>query len=153
MSLLLELRTPKVLGKEKMVDLFDFIDDRKVKRIKEKLREREEEKRKLREEIRKLKLQPVNFPGFEGKLNDLIEAVRAIPTYANTKGYIQTNILPERPEISYKELALLAGIPRGEALVILYDIYMEKQEQEIEDLSPDYFVLPEEDYPEEAYHT
>ena len=79
----------------------------------------------------------VNFDGFDGKLQELIEGIRSIPNYNNIKGYIRDIILPEDPDISYEKLSIKAGIKKGVVLVILYDLYNDTLEEELKDLADD----------------
>jgi len=52
----------------------------------------------------------------------LTETARALPMYNNHKRYVDRSILPEKPQISAKEMALLTGIPLGEAIIILEEL-------------------------------
>jgi len=42
--------------------------------------------------------------------------------YKFHKRYVERSILPEKPQISAKEMALLMGIPLGESIVILEEL-------------------------------
>ncbi|MHA1865348.1 MAG: hypothetical protein ACTSVB_04910 [Candidatus Heimdallarchaeaceae archaeon] len=121
-----------------MVDLTHFIDEDRGRKVRELRKKREEEKRKFREKIKQYKLNRVNFPGFQGKINDLIDAVRSVANYANLKGYVQTNIIPDNPGIDYRELSVLIGSPPGVALVILHDLYHENEEAQLRELEKEY---------------
>ncbi|MHA1302775.1 MAG: hypothetical protein ACTSQE_01100 [Candidatus Heimdallarchaeaceae archaeon] len=123
-----------------MADLLDFLDGEREKKIIEARKRKEEAKKRVQEEIRRNKLQTINFPGFDGKINELIEAVRTIANYQNLKGFIRSNLLPKHPGIDYRELSILAGVHPGVALVILYDLYLDKQEQELKELEEQ--ILP-----------
>jgi len=52
----------------------------------------------------------------------LTETVQALPMYKFHKRYVERSILPEKPQISAKEMALLMGIPLGEAVIILEEL-------------------------------
>ena len=52
----------------------------------------------------------------------LTETVHALPMYKYHKRYVERSILPEKPKISAKEMALLMGIPFGEAIIILEEL-------------------------------
>jgi len=52
----------------------------------------------------------------------LTETVHALPMYKYHKRYVERSIIPEKPEISTKEMALLMGIPLGEAIIILQEL-------------------------------
>ena len=52
----------------------------------------------------------------------LTETVHALPMYKYHKRYVQRSILPEKPRISAKEMALLMGMPLGEAIIILEEL-------------------------------
>jgi len=52
----------------------------------------------------------------------LVETVHALSMYKYHKHYVERSILPEKPQISAKEMALLMGIPLGEAIVILEEL-------------------------------
>jgi len=52
----------------------------------------------------------------------LAETVHAFPMYKYHKRYVERSILPEKPRISAKEMALLMGIPLGESIVILEEL-------------------------------
>jgi hypothetical protein len=52
----------------------------------------------------------------------LIETVHALPMYKHHKRYVENSVLPEKPRISAKEMALLMGVPLGEAIVILEEL-------------------------------
>ena len=52
----------------------------------------------------------------------LTETAQALPMYKYHKRYVERSILPEKPQISAKEMALLMGIPLGEAIIILEEL-------------------------------
>jgi hypothetical protein len=52
----------------------------------------------------------------------LAETARALPMYKFHKRYVERSILPEKPQISAKEMALLMDIPLGEAIIILEEV-------------------------------
>ena len=52
----------------------------------------------------------------------LIETVHALPMYKHHKRYAENSVLPEKSHISAKEMALLMGMPLGEAIVILEEL-------------------------------
>ncbi len=94
----------------------------------------EKEYKDVLDKIKKNKRLNVNFSGFEGKLQELIEGIRSIPNYNNLKGYVRENVLPDDPEMSYTRLSAQTGIQKGVALVILYDLYNDKQEEDLKEL-------------------
>ena len=59
----------------------------------------------------------------------LNETVRTLPMYPNHKAYTRDNILQEKPEIAPEELAVRLNLSLGEALVILYELALEKNQQ------------------------
>ena len=58
----------------------------------------------------------------------LVETVRSLPLYKNHKAYIKEIIIPEKPDASPEDLSERLGMPLGEAIVILYELGREKQE-------------------------
>jgi hypothetical protein len=52
----------------------------------------------------------------------LVETAQALPMYNHHKRYVERSMLPEKPQISAKEMALVMGIPLGEAIVILEEL-------------------------------
>jgi len=52
----------------------------------------------------------------------LTETVHALPMYKYHKRYVERSILPEKPRISAQEMALLMGMPLGEAIIILEEL-------------------------------
>ena len=52
----------------------------------------------------------------------LIETVHALPMYKHHKRYVEKVLLPEKPRISAKEMALVMGMPLGEAIIILEEV-------------------------------
>ncbi len=52
----------------------------------------------------------------------LTEAVHALPMYKHHKRYVEKVMLPEKPHISAKEMALVMGMPLGEATIILEEL-------------------------------
>jgi hypothetical protein len=52
----------------------------------------------------------------------LVETVRALPMYKYHKRYVERSVLPGKPRITPKEMALLLNIPLGEAIVILEEL-------------------------------
>ncbi len=124
-----------------MNTLFNYIGETE-KKVKNKEAEDQKELKELVDQMKKNKRLNVNFVGFEGKLQDLIDGIRSIPNYQNLKGYVREIILPENPEMSYEKLSLQTGINKGVALVILYDLYNDKLEEDLkqlddEDINPD----------------
>lgn len=111
-----------------------------------KLLEIYEKEKKIREEAEKKKQLPINFTGFEGKLPLLIDGIREIPNYNVLKGYIREKIIPKHPNIDYEQLSIIAGIHPGVALVILYDLYMDKLESELRELEKDMYPADFEEY-------
>lgn len=121
-----------------MNTLQNYLGENGTKQEEEKRRSAETLK-ELQEKIKKQKIQDVNFNGFDGKLGILIDGIRKIPNYNNIKSYIREKILPKNPGISYKKLSIKAGIHEGVALVILYDLYNDKQEADIEEIEDKYY--------------
>lgn len=116
-----------------MNTLFNYIGE-KEKNVNEDVQEEEKEYKEVLEKIRKNKRLNVNFTGFEGKLQELIDGIRTIPNYNNLKGYVREKILPDNPDMSYKKLSVQTGIHQGVALVILYDLYNDKLEEDLKKL-------------------
>jgi len=52
----------------------------------------------------------------------LTETVHALAMYKHHKRYVEKIMLPEKPRISAKEMALVMGMPLGEAIVILEEL-------------------------------
>ena len=52
----------------------------------------------------------------------LTETAYALPMYKHHKRYVEKVLLPEQPRISAKEMALVMGMPLGEAIVILEEL-------------------------------
>ncbi len=117
-----------------MTTLYDYIGDKDKKVEEERIKE-EESHNDFLTKIRKQKRLNVNFTGFDGRLSDLINGIRTIANYNNLKGYVRENVLPDNPEISYEKLSIKTGIQEGVALVILYDLYNDKLEEELKDLN------------------
>jgi hypothetical protein len=59
----------------------------------------------------------------------LIETVRTLVMYPNHKAYTRDSLLQEKPEIAPEELAVRLNLSLGEALVILYELALEKNQQ------------------------
>ena len=116
-----------------MNTLFNYIGE-KDKSINEDAIQEEKEYKEVLEKIKKNKRLNVNFNGFEGKLQELIDGIRSIPNYNNLKGYVREKILPDNPEMSYQKLSIQTGIHKGVALVILYDLYNDKLEEDLKEL-------------------
>lgn len=55
----------------------------------------------------------------------LVETVHAMVMYPHHKAYVRDRILHENPGITPEELAARLGIPLGEALVILFELWSE----------------------------
>lgn len=116
-----------------MTTLYDYIGENEKKLEEEQKREAELHAEFLKS-LKRQKKQDVNFTGFDGKLSELIDGIRTIPNYNNLKGYIREKILPKHPDINYKKLSVLAGVHQGVALVIMYDLYNDKLEAELNDI-------------------
>jgi putative heme iron utilization protein len=59
----------------------------------------------------------------------LIETTHTLTMYPNHKAYTRENILQEKPDIIPEELAARLSTSLGEALVILYELALEKTQQ------------------------
>ncbi|NPD89250.1 MAG: hypothetical protein HGN29_11040 [Asgard group archaeon] len=116
-----------------MSTMFDYLDSSQ-KKIKEDKKKEKELNEKLLEKIKKQKKVDVNFAGFDGRLSELVDGIRTIPNYQNIKSFIRDKILTEDPGISYKKLSVKAGVHKGVALVILYDLYNDKLEEELHEI-------------------
>jgi len=57
----------------------------------------------------------------------LVETVHTIVMYPNHKFYAQSIFLSERPEATAQDLAIALNISLGEAMVILYELKVEKE--------------------------
>ena len=57
----------------------------------------------------------------------LVETVHTMIMYPHHKSYIRSEILHEKPDISFQELAIYLEISKGEALVILYELKIENE--------------------------
>lgn len=122
------------------MNLNQYFDPDWEKKIKQRIKEEKERDKKLRESVAKMRKQEVNFPGFDGKMEELIDGIRTIPNYQLVKGYIREKILPNNPHITYRELALNTNVHPGVALVIMYDLYNDKLEQELTEMEEDQAV-------------
>ena len=60
----------------------------------------------------------------------LIETVHTITMYPHHKHYTQSVFLNDKPNASPRDLALNLGISLGEAMVIFYELNLEKKEKE-----------------------
>ncbi|MCG3221516.1 MAG: hypothetical protein H7641_09060 [Candidatus Heimdallarchaeota archaeon] len=116
-----------------MSTMFDYLDSSQKKIKEDKIKEKELNE-KLLEKIKKQKKVDVNFAGFDGRLSELVDGIRTIPNYQNIKSFIRDKILTEEPGISYKKLSVKAGVHKGVALVILYDLYNDKLEEELKEI-------------------
>ena len=56
----------------------------------------------------------------------LVEAVHASVMYPTHKAYTRDSILPQKADVSAKELAERLGMPLGEAIVILSELREER---------------------------
>lgn len=59
----------------------------------------------------------------------LVETVHTIVMYPHHKFYTQSVFLGEKPDASPQDLALSLDISLGEAIVILYELQMEKEKK------------------------
>ncbi len=59
----------------------------------------------------------------------LIESVHTIVMFPHHKFYTQSIFLSEKPDASPQDLALSLNISLGEAMVILYELKMEKEKK------------------------
>jgi hypothetical protein len=57
----------------------------------------------------------------------LVETVHGMVMYPHHKAYVRNVVLVDRPDITYKDLALSLGVPIGEALVILHELRQEPE--------------------------
>jgi len=57
----------------------------------------------------------------------VVETVHSLVMFPSHKGYTRAVILPEKPDIKPRELALRLQISLGEAVVILYELYEERK--------------------------
>jgi len=58
----------------------------------------------------------------------LVETVHTMIMYPHHKAYARDVVLHEQPDATAKELAIILGIPLGEALVILCELRKTKSE-------------------------
>lgn len=59
----------------------------------------------------------------------LVETVHSLILYQHHKAYVRDIILHEQPDMAPRELSTFLGISLGEALVILYELRMQEEEQ------------------------
>ena len=59
--------------------------------------------------------------------NILVDTVHALILYSHHKSYIQNIMLNEKKDITAQDLTTKLGIPLGEALVLIYELQMEKK--------------------------
>lgn len=57
----------------------------------------------------------------------LVETVHTIVMYSHHKFYVQSVFLSEKPDASPQDLVLDLSISLGEAMVILYELKMERE--------------------------
>lgn len=57
----------------------------------------------------------------------LVETVHTMVLYPHHKAYVERVLLPERPDITYRDLATTLGISVGEAMVLLHELRMEEK--------------------------
>ena len=57
----------------------------------------------------------------------LVDTVHATIMYPHHKSYIRDIMLPEKPDIQPQDLTAKLGISLGEALVIIFELQMEKK--------------------------
>jgi hypothetical protein len=57
----------------------------------------------------------------------LVEAVHASVMYPTHKAYIRDSIMPQKADVSARELVERLGMPHGEALVILSELTQERK--------------------------
>jgi hypothetical protein len=57
----------------------------------------------------------------------LVETVHAMIMYPHHKAFVRDAFLEEKPDSTAKLLETKLGIPRGEALVILYELAKERR--------------------------
>jgi hypothetical protein len=57
----------------------------------------------------------------------LVEAVHASVMYPTHKAYIRDSIMPQKADVSARELVERLGMPLGEALVILSELTQERK--------------------------
>ncbi|MEM3544856.1 MAG: pantetheine-phosphate adenylyltransferase [Nitrososphaerota archaeon] len=62
----------------------------------------------------------------------LVELVKSMPLYGEHKAYVREVVLMEDPDISFGELSALLNIPIGEAMVILDEVRMWREDVEEE---------------------
>lgn len=62
----------------------------------------------------------------------LVELVKSMPLYAEHKAYVREVVLMEDPNISFGELSALLNIPIGEAIVILDEVRVWREDVEEE---------------------
>jgi len=55
----------------------------------------------------------------------LVETVHTLVLYPHHKAYVERVLLPERPDITSRDLATTLGISSGEAMVLLHELRME----------------------------
>lgn len=62
----------------------------------------------------------------------LVELVKSLPLYSEHRSYVREVVLTEDPDISFGELSALLNIPVGEAMVILDELRMWREDVEEE---------------------
>lgn len=72
--------------------------------------------------------------GFEEYVNNLlweilVETVHAMIMFPYHKAYTRDSVLNEQSTLTAQDLATKLSIPRGEALVILYELQKQKSEE------------------------
>lgn len=59
----------------------------------------------------------------------MVDTVHAMIMYHNHKAYVRDVVLNEKLDTSPQELSVKIGIPLGEALVIIYELQIEKAKE------------------------
>lgn len=57
----------------------------------------------------------------------LVETVHALVMFPGHKAYVRDVILSEKPDVTAVELAVRLGVPLGEALVVLFELFEERK--------------------------
>lgn len=55
----------------------------------------------------------------------LVETVHAMVLYPHHKAYVKRVVILERPDITYRDLAMFMGLAVGEAMVVLHELRVE----------------------------
>ncbi len=72
----------------------------------------------------------IRYTPYDHHVEKLANAIRQGPGYGSRLSYVRDRILSENPKMTHEGLSRVLGVPEGEAIVILSDIYWAAVEEE-----------------------